>query len=67
MKDSTGVYVALFNISDEARKITFSLPEYELDHYQTVKELWSQEKISGAMVLEPTVPAHGAVVYRMED
>ena len=67
MKDSTGVYVALFNISDEARKITFSLPEYELDHYQTVKELWSQEKISGVKVLEPTVPAHGAVVYRMED
>ena len=67
MKNGAGTYVALFNISDEDRTITLSLPEYELNHYQTIKELWSQQKVGGADALKPTVKAHGAVVYRMED
>lgn len=59
-------YVALFNLSDKERKVTFDL---ELEHLRgkfKVKELWSgtgKGLINGK--LETMLPSHGAALFRL--
>lgn len=62
-KSGDGVYVALFNISNKNRKITFAPDEYEIDSYESARELWSGKAVkmvSGKLSLN--VRGHGAVV-----
>lgn len=63
-KDGSAVYIALFNISDKKKKITFSLDEAEIVAKDAV-ELWSGKKVKasdGSVSLQ--VNAHGAAVLK---
>ncbi|MCR4588048.1 MAG: alpha-galactosidase, partial [Lachnospiraceae bacterium] len=63
-KDGTGVYVALFNISDQEKEMSFTPEEADLQGYTRVKELWSGKEQENEALLTATVSAHGAVIYR---
>lgn len=65
VKNERGCYVALFNISDSDKELSFSLADYELDCYQSAKELWSKKEYQNKADLTATVPAHDAVVFRL--
>lgn len=69
-KDGKGVYIAIFNISDEDKEMFVNLSDYELENYTNAKELWSQEicvldvanedKCVGGMI-----KSHSAKVYKV--
>ncbi|MCR4587887.1 MAG: glycoside hydrolase family 27 protein [Lachnospiraceae bacterium] len=63
-KDGTGVYVALFNISDQEKEMSFIPEEADLQGYTNVKELWSGKEQKNEARLTIKIPAHGAVIYR---
>jgi hypothetical protein len=58
-------YLALFNISEEAREVSVTLSDYELDGYHTVKELWSQKSFEVNDRITEKINSHGAVLYRL--
>lgn len=62
-KRESGCYVALFNISDKDKEITFDLSAYELEEYTVAKELWSKEITELNSILASDVKAHGAAVF----
>lgn len=67
-KDGTGCYVALFNISDQDFKTSFSLNDYELEQYTTAKELWSGkmvniDSVNSESVICTEINKHGAKLY----
>ncbi|MEM9984513.1 MAG: glycoside hydrolase family 27 protein [Bacteroidota bacterium] len=59
-------YVALFNLSEKEKNITFNLElEYLRDEYQ-VRDLWAQSDLSKAKgSLRVKLPSHGAGLYRL--
>ena len=61
-RDGTGIYAALFNLSDEARKIAFDLSDAGFVPV-SVQELWSHAQVSAAGCLSVTLPAHDAAVF----
>lgn len=62
-KDGCGVYVAMFNISDSDREMVFELETYELEQYESAKELWSGRNINiSDGKIAAAIPKHGAVV-----
>ena len=63
-----GMYVAIFNASDESGRIDFSLEELELDgqSYQAA-ELWSRETAEFRDGISAQVPAHGVKVFYLND
>ena len=80
-KDGDGVYLALFNISDQDRISAINLTAYELDTYGEILELWENEEkaaIAGGKLkanigaaaddkcLTDNIAAHGARLYRLK-
>ena len=80
-KDGDGVYLALFNISDQDIISAINLTAYELDGYHDICELWEKEQrtvIAGGKLkanigadaedkcLSDNIPAHGARLYRLK-
>lgn len=62
--DSRYIYIALFNISEDSKKISFSIP-YEGCTQGT--ELWSHRDISIENdIIQAVIPAHGAQIFRIE-
>ncbi len=58
-QDGKGVYVALFNLSDEER--TVSVPEGALEiQAASITELWTKQSVK---TLSAKLPAHDAAVY----
>lgn len=63
-KDADDLYIAMFNISDESRKISYELP-YE--DCKTAEELWSHSNVSiENNVIQADIPMHGAKIFRIE-
>ena len=61
-QDGTGVYCALFNLSDEERTVRLS-PE-QLDRSAAhARELWTGREEDPAQGIAATLPAHDAAVY----
>lgn len=57
-------YLALFNISEQEKKIDVDLEGCELDDVSEALELWSNEKnLIVNHVLSAKIAAHGAAVY----
>ncbi|MBQ4378120.1 MAG: hypothetical protein II821_02845, partial [Treponema sp.] len=70
--DSDTLYVALFNLSDDERKISVSLEELNLPQKEySVRDLWEKrdfgKKISGNEPLSAVIPAHGAKLFLLSD
>ena len=59
--DGQGVYVALFNLSDETR--TVAVPKAQYETGETAVELWSSSAACAANGLSAELAAHDAVVY----
>ncbi|MBN1777551.1 MAG: glycoside hydrolase family 27 protein [Clostridiales bacterium] len=62
-KDGTGEYLALFNLSDEARTLTQSVAELECGPVRSVTELWTGERSKAVPDIRAAVPTHGARLY----
>lgn len=66
-RDGKGTYLAIFNISDKKKTVSFSLENYDLEDVKEIKELWSG---TGTDVKEQTIVseinAHGAVIYYLQ-
>lgn len=63
-KDGKGTYLALFNISEQEKKIDVDLEGCELDDVSEELELWSNEKnLIVNHILSAKIAAHGAAVY----
>lgn len=60
-RDGQGVYVALFNLSDEERTVSVAATQYEGG--QNATELWTKADCSAADGLSATLAPHDAVVY----
>ena len=67
-RDGESVYVALFNISEKKRKMTFDPVAAEIEQYGKLTELWSGKAVkqqeNGEIAI--TVPKHGAVIIRFD-
>lgn len=63
-KDGAGCYVALFNLSDRARKVRLDPAYLERDCIQAT-ELWSGKRARKGQIAA-TLPAHDAAVWRVE-
>lgn len=61
-QDGKGVYVALFNLSEEERTVGIDLDKIEVKA-ETVKELWSKKEEKAGAKLEAKIAPHDAVVY----
>ncbi|WNJ19144.1 glycoside hydrolase family 27 protein [Pontibacter sp. G13] len=59
-------YIALFNLSDEERTVSFELEwEYLRESYQ-VRDLWKQQDLGiSKESISMTLPPHGAGIYRL--
>ena len=60
-QDGQGVYVALFNLSDEKRTVSVSRSQYEVG--TSARELWSGEAADAGICLSRELPPHDAAVY----
>ncbi len=63
-RDGEGVYVALFNLSEQSRTVRFLPEEYDLGEYTAARELWSGREAFLTGSVETEIPGHGAVIYR---
>ena len=63
-RDGTGVYAALFNLSDEERELTLSAEELELTALEGT-ELWTGAKVSGDPITVKLAP-HDAAVWLLK-
>ena len=67
-REGGGAYLALFNLSDEPRRMSLSLDAAGLSVPMgglRATELWSGETQSGITRLEAELPAHDAAVWRV--
>ena len=64
-KDGNGVYVALFNISDKKKTVSFSPDKYDIENYSSAKELWSGKKIKLSDEINVKINKHGAVIINI--
>lgn len=64
--DGTGVYVAIFNITDKAREISISPAELEIVNISKAKELWSGDDLGVCDKYELMVEGHGAAIVRFD-
>ena len=66
------VYVALFNLSDEAEELTLRLCDIEgiqAEKTYAVRDLWQKQDmfpLQGDAILSQKIPAHGAVLLRLQ-
>ena len=61
-QDGKGVYVALFNLSEEERMVGVELEKIDVKA-ETVKELWSKKEEKAGAKLEARLAPHDAVVF----
>ena len=64
-RDGKGCYVALFNLSDEARTLSQCLREMGI-HAQKATELWTKAVTEKPEALTALLPAHDAAVWLVE-
>ena len=62
-KDGKGVYLALFNLSDEEAELSLCLSEAEVADGLTATELWSKAETTTNGCLTAKLPAHDAAVW----
>ena len=60
-KDGQGMYVALFNLSDEERTVSVAASQYEGG--ETATELWTNAAVCARDGLSASLAPHDAVVY----
>ena len=60
-RDGQGVYVALFNLSDETRTVSVAATQYEGG--EKALALWTGEVLSAKEGLSAVLTAHDAIVY----
>lgn len=58
-----GQYFCVFNLGEEASKITIKASDLEFDSRKTGFDLWSKEKVTLDKELEVLVPSHGARAF----
>ncbi len=62
-RDGKGFYLALFNLSDEARTVSVRAEELEIPDGAAGRELWSGREETFTDYVSAGIPAHDAVVY----
>ena len=61
-----GLYISLFNLSDEENALNIDLDEFELTDKYELTELWSSLKSADKVSeIKVTLPAHGAASYKL--
>src|SRR5271170_4825804 len=64
--DSSGFYVAVFNVSDTAQTFRHSWKDLGFaDQPYRLRDLWQRKELGEADRLQVTIPAHGALLYQM--
>lgn len=61
-------YIAFFNLSDETQTLSIHLKELEVNYRVLVRDLWKHkdlETIENIIIV--TIPAHGAVLYKLSN
>jgi len=66
-KGSTGgeVYVALFNLSDKPRSISYPIQALGLSTSGMVRDLWERKELGRQVLLKAALEPHAAVLYRI--
>ena len=64
--DGTGIYLALFNLTDDAQVIAQTIGTLECGPVRTVTELWSCETTEPTENLRAALPPHGAKLYFLQ-
>lgn len=63
--DSGEVYVALFNLRDEALEVALDLRIADIAVHAPWKELWTgEERSAGETIITEKLPTHGCAVFR---
>jgi Melibiase. len=63
--DSGEVYVALFNLRDEALEVALDLRKADIAVHAPWKELWTgEERSAGETIITEKLPTHGCAVFR---
>ena len=63
-ENEKGIYVALFNVSDDEREITFNFSEVQLSGMQSLRDVWKKEDLFNISESFSTIVApHGAKMY----
>lgn len=60
-----GCYVALFNAGEKDNDVKVSLDEFELDESVSGINIWNHEIVSFDSVINASIPAHGAVAFKL--
>ena len=64
--DRRGYYVAVFNLSDTERTVTYDWTKLEIPKAAyRVRDLWSSQDLENAGILKVTLRPHAAVLYRI--
>ena len=59
-----GYYVAVFNRSDAAQTLRYTLHELGLENSEyALRELWEHKELGKASLIEVTLPARGSILY----
>ena len=61
-QDGSGVYAALFNLSDATRRVSLSQDEVGIP-LASARDLWSGEPIAASDTLSAVLSPHDAAVY----
>ena len=61
-KDATGVYVALFNLSEAEKSVSVSAHEIEIEG-KSAFEIWTEKETDPKNGISETIPPHDARVY----
>ena len=62
----SGLYVALFNLSDGQQMIQFPLQSLGVGVAPAVRDLWAQRDLAPTDLLKVTLPAHASALYRVK-
>lgn len=62
----TGLYVALFNLSDETATLDYKWTEIGLNSQRyAIRDLWAHQEIPAARSLDVTLPPHASALYQI--
>ena len=64
-KNGSGVWIALFNLSDRKRTVSVTAEEADMPAFAG-KELWSGKALRKTSVLRAALPPHDAAVWRLK-
>jgi alpha-galactosidase len=66
VQNSTDLYVALFNIGDNARSVTIDFASLGLKGKVKVRDLWKKQDIGQYKInYQQNINAHGAALFRL--